>query len=140
MKTLAISTALACMVGGAVVAYIGEQTFSSPKEERRFLVYAIARDLRLGMARAEVAAVIERHRAPYLDLSEEPGVVRVRVNISSARSCQLTLGFSDERLTYMRIRGENGPDDRFPDAPADMGSNTWLGVSRPQVVAAQRGP
>jgi len=102
------------------VGIMGEQRVLA---RRRLALYQILQELRPGITRTEVEAVLSRHHAWHIDrFANSADRLTLVTSLGGGRSCILTLRFSDERLNSARIRGENGPGDVFPDAPADLAS------------------
>jgi len=92
---------------------------------RKLTLYAIRRELSIGMSRPEADSVIERHAARYLvrewSQREEQLSLLVMYGIGQ-ESCSLTLRFRSGKLESARIRGEDGEHDRCGgDGPPDLG-------------------
>jgi len=87
--------------------------------DRRFALYNIRRELRKGMTRDEVGAVVARHDTPYIIKREWPDKLSLTVETGLINRLYLSLHFSDGVLTEARFGGEDHPQD----VPADVPSN-----------------
>lgn len=119
-RVIGILVALA-LCGAAVV--LGFQRFVlGVKPENRHALYAIQRELRKDMARQEVDAIVARHQDEHLRIRWSPqgDSVTVSTIIGFFQGCDLRVQFQNERLVSATVRGDDTPDQRLPDAPADI--------------------
>lgn len=116
-RAIEMATAIAL---GVVCAQLLDVFPFSSKSDRRFLVYSIQRQLRAGQSRADVEAVIKTHMAPFLHRHELEDGILLRADTGLSNAVLLRATFEDGRLVSARIRGEDGPHERFDDAPPDI--------------------
>lgn len=92
--------------------------------DERLVLYDIMKELKVGMPRKDVLAIIEKYQKSFVHKSSDQMIDK---NISLwvyylgfFYSCHLIIEFSDNKLYSAKIRGENGPHDTFKDAPLDI--------------------
>ena len=109
------------IVIGVAIAVGCASYFSSVSSDHRHTIYAIQCDLRSGMRMQEVFDVVRRHDEPFLHKYLSQDSVTLWVHTSPfADSCSLGLTFEEGTLRSARIRGEDGPHEKFADAPPDI--------------------
>ena len=114
-----IAIATYCIIGvlSGILAY---DALIGLHVDRRFVLYGILQDMSLGTSRQRAEAIIAAHTAPFLHRhATEHGEV-LRVNLGLARSCLLTLSYSNDKIIGARIRSEDGSESKFSDAPPDI--------------------
>ena len=102
---------------GAGVGFVSRNVVWNGHEDRRFVLYNIMKELRKGMARSEVEAIISRHSAPFIDRYEKEDRLTLTVWLSTLRALYLLMSFSDQKLTRAEFAGLDSPEDVNPDAP-----------------------
>ncbi len=105
---------------GIVLAQMLDVFPFSTKGDRRFLLYSIQRELQVGQTKTEIDEVIQTHQAPFLHRIDSDQQILLRVDTGAANSVLLTVALSDGNLRSSRIRGEDGPEEIFHDAPPDI--------------------
>jgi hypothetical protein len=119
-RVIGILVALA-LCGTVVV--LGFQRFVlGVKAENRHALYAIQRELRKDMTRHEVEAIVAGHQDEHLRIRWSPQADSVTVStiIGFFQGCDLRVRFQNERLVSATVRGDDTPDQRLSDAPADI--------------------
>jgi hypothetical protein len=112
----------ACLIAGVVFGLVVEHALFQLDSDRRYALYNIRRELKFSLSRAEVEAIIARHQTPFIHIHRGDGIA-LSVKLGGlARHCELSFAFEGDKLTTARIRGEDGPHDRFGDAPPDLES------------------
>lgn len=120
MKSGKARTRLPYLVVGVLIAVGLYYALDLGHGERRLLLYSIARELAVGMPRSQVETVLSRHQAPFLNRSDTPDGIVLRVSLGAAEFGLLSIQFQQGLLSSARIRGEDGPEDRLEDAPPDI--------------------
>lgn len=110
------------LLAGAILGLLVEHSLFQLDSDRRYALYNIRRELKFGLSRAEVEAIIARHQTPFIHIHRGEGITLTVKLGGLAQYCELLLAFEEEKLTDARIRGEDGPHDRFRDAPPDLES------------------
>ena len=107
---------------GAIVLQGFQRFVLGVKPENRQSVYAIQRELRKDMTREEVSAVVARHQDEHLRVNWTPqsDTMTVSTVIGFFQGCDLRVRFQNERLVSATVRGDDTPDQRLSDAPADI--------------------
>ena len=108
---------------GGVIAFQGLDLVTVKLNQPRLdALYSMIRELRIGMPRADVLAVVKRHSTPdvkeYLSVD---GDITLWVHYGVMDSCSLTIGFKAGVLERARTLGEDGSWDKCPSAPPDLG-------------------
>lgn len=114
---------LAALALGAAIILQGYQRFVlGVTPENRQALYAIQRELRKGMMRDEVILVVSRHSGKHMtiDWAPQSNIMTVSTPIGFFQGCDLRVRFRDERLVSAMVRGDDTPDQRLSDAPADI--------------------
>ncbi len=107
---------------GIVLAQLLDLVLFSSKPERRFLLYSIQRELHDRLPLVDVEEIVQRHKAPFIHEYRKDDSITLRVDTGFTDSAVLSITFTDGHLTSARIRGEDGPHERFEDAPPDIGT------------------
>lgn len=117
---VAIAVAIVALPIVSYVAYKWHQG-----QPVRNSVIAIMSELRVGMPRAEVEAVLQRCGAAHLRRPREVRPDNDRLfyygYVGVATSWHLDIGFRDGRLKWARVQNEDGPYHP-PGVPPDIGS------------------
>lgn len=106
-------------IGGAL-ALAARDIFLERDADRRFALYNIMRELRRGMARAEVESIISRHDAPYIMKQMHDESLILSVKLGGMSMLYLSLEFEDEKLIKANFAGEDNPWDVPKDAPQTL--------------------
>ena len=117
-----IGVLVALGVCGAIVLRGFQRFVLGVKPENREALYAIQRELRKDMTREEVDAVVARHQGEHQKINWAPqsNTMTVSTVIGFFQGCDLRVRFRDGRLVSAMVRGDDTPDQRLPDAPADI--------------------
>ena len=113
-------TIATCCIIGALCGILAYDATIGLHADRRFILYGIIREMSLGISRQRTETIIAAHAAPFLHRHSSEHSEVLRVDLGIARSCLLTLSYSDDKIIGARIRSEDGPDSKFSDAPPDI--------------------
>jgi len=106
-----------------LLSLLGFQRFVlGVKPANRQALYETQRELRKGMSKEEVSAIIGRHQNEHVRVvwSPEGDSVTMSTVIGLFEGCDLRATFSNDRLFSATIRGDDTPNQRLPDAPPDI--------------------
>jgi hypothetical protein len=106
-----------------VIVVLGFQRFVlGVKPENRRALYAMQRELRKDMTREEVSAAVERHQDKHLQVRWSPQSDSMTVSTVTGffQGCDLRVRFLNGRLVSATVRGDDTPNQRLSDAPADI--------------------
>ena len=118
---LGVVGAVIFALGGAVVACRGREQHPPPSPGLE-AVYSAMRELRVGMPRGQVVEALARHSRPEIQQRVlQSGDITLWVHYGNIDSCSLTIGFKEGRLLAASAHGEDGPQDKCPSAPPDLG-------------------
>lgn len=121
-RVIEIATAVA-IVALPLASYVTYKWHQG--QPARKAVIAIMSELRVGMPRADVEAVLQRCGAAQLRRPHEDRPDNDRLfyygPVGVATSWHLDIGFRDERLKWARVQNEDGPYHP-PGVPPDIGS------------------
>ena len=84
------------------------------------VLFDIRADLRKGMDRAAVNAVIEKHRAASVHMQTNQAAPEEVLRLTSDDSCILYISLRDGRLNEASLRGEDAIDSPCSGAPEDL--------------------
>ncbi|MDX1488516.1 MAG: hypothetical protein R3268_09965 [Acidiferrobacterales bacterium] len=113
------ATAIAIVLLPFVIYRTGVHT------ERRFDVYDIANSLSKDMPLAEAQAVLNGKRKPFMKVAGTvteggAGTIQVTTSLGWGEALFLFLYFYEGRLVATHMVGEDNPNDKFSDQPADI--------------------
>ena len=114
-------SAIAMLAIGGLLAIIVRDQLVDQHADRRFALYHVRRELRAGMSRAEVEAVISRHQAPYVEKVESGDAIRLTVRMGGRNWLYLDITFSGGAVVGARFAGEDSLEDVPDDAPPNIG-------------------
>jgi hypothetical protein len=86
----------------------------------RQVLFDIRAELRKGMDRAAVNAVIEKHRAASVHIQTNQGASEEVLRLTSDDSCILYISLRDGRLNEASLRDEDAINSPCGGAPADL--------------------
>ena len=106
----------------AVVGVLGVDVVAVKYDKPKLdALYAVLRELRLGMSRSEVLDVVKRHANSDLERHDfENGDITLWVHYGLKDSCSLAIGFKAGSLERARTLGEDGGHDKCPSSPPDL--------------------
>ena len=120
-RSLATALGVTALIALGTIIGIGIAGGLSSHGERRYVLYGIQRELKGGMPRSDVLAIVEKHdHDSFVTRSSEEQLI-VWVSLGGAQYCGLIVSFENSQLVSSQIRGEDGPEERFDDAPPDIG-------------------
>lgn len=105
---------------GAGIGFVSREVVWTGRQDRRFLLYNIMKELRKDMSRSEVEAIINHHYAPFVGRFEMQNTVTLSVWLSALRALYLKVIFSDQKLARAEFVGIDSPTDVPPDAPPSI--------------------
>jgi hypothetical protein len=112
------------VVGGAswLSLEAGARYFKGWRPENRQTIYALHGAVRPGMPVGELERLLEsaEYEALKRAWSPERSDLSVWVPIGLTRTCYLHVQVSGGRVVHAAVRGDEGNEDRFPDAPPDF--------------------
>jgi len=109
------------VLGSFIALQVLDLVLVKVNQPRLDALYAMRRELRLGMPRAEVLNVLKRYTTPDVDQHVfENGDITLWVHYGAVDSCSLAIGFKAGALEIARTVGEDGPQDKCPSAPPDL--------------------
>ena len=108
---------LAIILGASLISLLGTP-FSV--KERRFTIYNIMKELDVGINKNQINLIISRHNTPFLHRTDVNQDIILRVDLGIFDSCLLSIKMKQNKLVSASIRGEDGPQDYFQDAPQDL--------------------
>ena len=109
-------------LGGVIAFQCLDLVTVKLNQPRLDALYSMMRELRIGMPRADVLAVVKRHSTPDVqEYVSEDGDITLWVHYGVMDSCSLTIGFKGGVLEAARTLGEDGSWDKCPSSPPDLG-------------------
>ena len=104
-------------IGCAAIGFFSRDIISNVSGDRRFVLYNIMKELRKGMSRSEVEAIVDRHYAPFVKRYESNDILTLSVWLSAFRALYLKITFAEKTLARAEFAGIDSPSDIPPDAP-----------------------
>jgi hypothetical protein len=115
-----VGTVLAIPLLVALVVYVVEAYIFGASPARCNTLFAIHAQLKPGMTRAAIAAVVADHHESYLRTNDQNTSMTVWAYMGRTSVCKLVLDFSDDRLQHARVRTEGDGEQQLSGAPPDF--------------------
>ena len=102
---------------------IAQRVIVGARPSNRLVIYAIQLSLRAGMSVKDVTHVVETHRTKDIKVwwSDSKDALNVATSVGLNEHCELRVKFRGGALVSSSGRGDDVPDQRFADAPPDIG-------------------
>jgi hypothetical protein len=107
-------------LGCAGLGFFSRDIIFTGSADRRFVLYNIMKELRKGMSRSDIEAVVERHYAPFVDRDESNDTLVFSVWLNAIRALHLKITFAEQKLARAEFAGLDSPSDVPPDAPSPI--------------------
>ena len=107
-------------IGCAAAGFFARGIISNVSGERRFVLYNIMKQLRKGMPRSDVEAIVSRNYAPFVERHEKNDMLIFSVWLSAVRVLYLQLTFAEQKLARAEFAGIDSPSDIPSDAPGPI--------------------